>query len=178
MNIYTLMLVLYLCVDPELYQYYKIKVLEHNTFETNPYPNSGFDIACPESVVVTSETNTFKLDFKVKAAMYIVPPGSNCNDNCNDNLKVFKPCGYYLYPRSSIAKTSFRLSNSVGIIDSGYRGNLCAYFDVMPGNNVNIEPLQRLTQICSPSLEPFYVILVDSLNNTERGENGFGSTGV
>ena len=37
-----------------------------------------------------------------------------------------KNIGYYLYPRSSISKTPLILANSVGIIDSGYRGNIKA----------------------------------------------------
>ena len=36
---------------------------------------------------------------------------------------------YYLYPRSSISKTSLRMSNSVGIIDAGYRGNIMVSLD-------------------------------------------------
>ena len=171
--------VLYLCVEPELVElveYYVEKAKEHNQFENNPYPNSGFDLVCPYEV--TSD-KTFKIDFRVKAAMYSLPSFvSRCT---NDNLKVKdKPMGYYLYPRSSISKTNFRMSNSVGIIDSGYRGNLCAYFDVKSDiNTVNtVDSMQRLVQICSPSLEPFYVFLVDSLDNTERGVNGFGSTGI
>jgi len=174
--------VLYLCVDTssdsnsnsELLDYYVEKVKEHNQFENNPYPNSGFDLVCPYEV--TSD-QTFKMDFRVKAAMYTLP--SFVSHYTNDNLKVRdKPMGYYLYPRSSISKTNFRMSNSVGIIDSGYRGNLCAYFDVITSEVSTVEPMQRLVQICSPSLEPFYVFLVDSLDNTERGVNGFGSSGI
>jgi dUTPase len=66
------------------------------------------------------------------------------------------------------------LANSVGIIDRGYRGNLGAYFDCKYGY---LEMGQRLVQICSPTLDPFHVVLTDSLTFTERGANGFGSTG-
>jgi dUTPase len=167
--------VLYLQVDPELHDYYVEKVKEHNQFENNPYPNSGFDLVCPYEVTTNQ---TFKIDFKVKAAMYTLP--SFVSQCTNDNLKVKdKPMGYYLYPRSSISKTAFRMSNSVGIIDSGYRGNLCAYFDVNTNTSMNtVESMQRLVQICSPTLEPFYVFLVDQLDSTERGVNGFGSSGI
>lgn len=151
------MKVLRLCVDPELNEYYQNKVKEHNDSISGSHPNSGFDIASPTSLQVSE---TFKLDFKVKGAMYE-----------NDS-----PIGYYLYARSSIAKTGLRLANSVGIIDSGYRGNIMAYFDVI--KNDNIEIYQRLVQICAPDLRPFKVELVDSLDETERGEGGFGSTGV
>ena len=149
------MKVLRLCVDPELNEYYQNKVKEHSSMGT--HPNSGFDIASPISV---QASETFKLDFKVRGAMY-------------DNDV---PIGYYLYARSSIAKTGLRLANSVGIIDSGYRGNIMAYFDVIKNDTVEVH--QRLVQICAPDLGPFKVELVDSLDETERGEGGFGSTGV
>ena len=50
--------------------------------------------------------------------------------NVISNEITYTPCGYYLYPRSSTgSKTPLRLSNSIGVIDSGYRGNLIACFD-------------------------------------------------
>jgi len=154
------MKVLRLCVDPdsiELIEYYQNKIKEHNY--VGAHPNSGFDLGSPVSVQA-SVGELFKLDFKVKGAMY------------DGDI----PLGYYLYPRSSIVKTGCRLANSVGIIDSGYRGNIMAYFDVI--KNDNVEVYQRLVQICAPDLGPFKVELVDSLDQTERGEGGFGSTGV
>jgi len=154
--------------DSDLVNYYTDKVKLHN--EQGAYPNSGFDLICPE---VYQSDKTFMINFKVKGAMY-------------DEDKNM-PVGYFLFARSSISKTRFRLANSVGIIDSGYRGNLCAYFDVLgSANNLGTgtsstsatEPQQRLVQICAPSLEPFRIVIVDSLDETERGEGGFGSTGV
>jgi dUTPase len=46
---------------------------------------------------------------------------------------------YYLYPRSSLSKTSFQLANSVGVIDAGYRGNLMAKVRCFPDFNTNLE---------------------------------------
>ena len=96
---------------------------------------------------------------------------------------INQPLGFYMYPRSSISKTHLRLANNVGIIDSGYRGNLGGFFDIhnLPADKKPYEQYQRLVQICSNTLEPFKVILVDDIDKfgtTERGEGGFGSTGV
>ena len=70
------------------------------------------------------------------------------------------------------------LVNSVGIIDSGYRGNLMAAFYNTKKESVIINEGDRLVQICLPALSPeFEVQLVDKLDKTTRGEGGLGSTG-
>ena len=150
------MYILFLTVDDSLREWYEERIAKHNEMCKDPYADSGFDLACPEDVNVSE--GTYFVDFKVKGAMY----------------KNGTPSAYFLYPRSSISKTKFRLANSTGIIDRGYRGNLGAFFDCMDSK---IEKGQRFVQLCSPTLEPFEVRLVSTLTCTERGENGFGSTG-
>jgi len=139
--------------------------------QNNEYPDSGFDIYFPNDDTNIPYNTTEKIDFKIKCAMY----------------NHQQPLGFYMYPRSSISKTPFRLANNVGIIDSGYRGNIGAYFDVLtydPGSyndgGAIIKKQQRLLQICSPTLASFEVQIVDTLEElgqTARGEGGFGSTG-
>ena len=91
-----------------------------------------------------------------------------------------------MYPRSSTGtKTPLRLSNSVGIIDSGYRGNIIAAFDnrdtMSNSSGFKVERGSRVGQICPPELS--YPVLVEIVQNesdlgtTNRGEGGFGSTG-
>ena len=70
------------------------------------------------------------------------------------------------------------LVNSVGVIDSGYRGPLMAAFYNSTDNDVIIPSGDRLVQICMPDLSyDFSVSLVDNLDETERGEGGLGSSG-
>ena len=93
-----------------------------------------------------------------------------------------KPTAYYLYPRSSMGfKTPLRLSNSVGIIDSGYRGYIIGLVDNNSEQIYNININDRLMQICGPNITyPIYPNIVNSkleLGNTVRGTYGFGSTG-
>lgn len=90
-----------------------------------------------------------------------------------------KPCGYYLYPRSSLSNTPLRLANSVGIIDYTYRGEIIAKVD----NISDVEYIIRgkpdvikLFQLCAPDLTPISFELVSSLDKTARGSGGFGST--
>jgi dUTP pyrophosphatase len=84
--------------------------------------------------------------------------------------------GYYLYPRSSIFKTSLRLANSVGIIDAGYRGTLKVAVDNIRDEPYVVRRGDRLFQICQPSLKPFNVEFGPVNLDTERGERGHGST--
>lgn len=96
---------------------------------------------------------------------------------------TFVHTGYYMYPRSSLSKTKLRLANSVGIIDSGYRGNLIGAFDCKTQNEeYKVLKHDRLVQICAPDLRPIVVQIVDSEDElgekTGRGGGGFGSTGV
>lgn len=160
--------VLFLVAD-SMKEWYESRVIQHNAKQSDPYADSGFDLASPVNLSV--DASTLFLDFKVKAAMYKSDTRIDLN---HLEPEKYTPSAYYLYPRSSISKTSFRLANSVGIIDRGYRGNIGAYFDCKQGE---IETGQRLVQLCSPTLDPFHVVITDSLTFTERGANGFGSTG-
>ena len=84
---------------------------------------------------------------------------------------------YLLIPRSSISKTPLRLSNSIGLIDAGYRGEIMASVDNIKKENYLIKKHQRLFQLVSMVGSPIEISLVDNLSETERGEGGFGSTG-
>ena len=86
-----------------------------------------------------------------------------------------------VFPRSSIRKTNLQLSNSVGVIDSGYRGELQATFNKIQGiDNVERENYKVGDRVCQIIIIPHPSIEfneVNELSNTERGEGGFGSTG-
>ena len=103
------------------------------------------------------------------------------DDDVYSSIYIEEPVPFMLMPRSSTgSKTPLRLSNSVGVIDSGYRGSICAYVDCVKKQEVVISKYQRVFQIVSFSGRPIYVELVDELTElgiTERGSDGFGSTG-
>ena len=86
-----------------------------------------------------------------------------------------------VFPRSSIRKTNLHLSNSVGVIDSGYRGELQATFKKIQGisNNAldNYKVGDRIFQLMIIPHPTIQFQEVDELTTTERGEGGFGSTG-
>jgi dUTP pyrophosphatase len=83
-----------------------------------------------------------------------------------------------VFPRSSIRKYELILSNSVGVIDSGYRGEIQATFK--KENGLDSLAYKVGDRICQIMIIPHPTIEfeeVNELNNTERGEGGFGSTG-
>jgi len=96
-----------------------------------------------------------------------------------------------IFPRSSVRKTGLDLSNSVGVVDSGYRGELQATFNKVFGGDrfydetKNTEDTSnnfykigdRVAQIMIIPYPPIEFVEADELSNTERGEGGFGSTG-
>jgi dUTP pyrophosphatase len=83
-----------------------------------------------------------------------------------------------VFPRSSIRKYELILSNSVGVIDSGYRGELQATFRKENGlDSLAYKVGDRIAQIMIIPYPPIEFDEVAELSDTERGDGGFGSTG-
>ena len=87
-------------------------------------------------------------------------------------------CSAFLYARSGLGvKHGICLSNGVGVIDSDYRGEICAGLCNVSDKPYTIEPDERVCQmVIAPVLTPD-VVEVSELDDTDRGEGGFGSTG-
>ena len=84
---------------------------------------------------------------------------------------------YFLMPRSSISKTPLRLSNSIGLIDGGYRGEIMAYCDNIKHDKYSIKEGERLFQLVASNCSDISYELKDELSSSTRGSGGFGSTG-
>tara|TARA_B100000900_G_scaffold357511_1_gene327877 strand:- start:994 stop:1548 length:555 start_codon:yes stop_codon:yes gene_type:complete len=151
-------------LDEILKNKYIERAKKHNaSVQNNTFADSGFDLLTPEDTMIEIPNKGELIDMKIKCEM------------------VYKKrsAAYYVYPRSSIYKTPLMLANSVGIIDSGYRGNIKIAVRLIGNNIYKIEEDTRLSQICMNSLDPFYVDIVEEndLTDTTRGAGGFGSTG-
>lgn len=84
-----------------------------------------------------------------------------------------------LAPRSSIgANTPLRLSNSMGIIDTAYTGDITVLFDNISDSDYTITAGDRIAQLWVEPIYRFKGQQVDELNLTERNDAGFGSTGI
>lgn len=90
------------------------------------------------------------------------------------------PLGYVglIYPRSSIRNYQLTLSNCVGVIDSGYRGEIQFTFNKLAGIlSKRYEVGDRIGQLIIMPYPSIELVELDELSTTERGEGGFGSSG-
>ena len=95
-------------------------------------------------------------------------------------VSVQPPDGVYfeIVPRSSISKTGYILTNSVGIIDPSYRGTLKVVLTKIDNNAPDLELPNKRFQLIPRTFfsNVFTVEISDTLSDTERGSGGFGST--
>lgn len=90
------------------------------------------------------------------------------------------PEGYVglIFPRSSICKKNLSLANCVGVIDSGYRGEVTAVFNLLRGERGEIYDVgDRTAQLVVMPFAQCEIEETDELSETERGTGGYGSTG-
>lgn len=85
-----------------------------------------------------------------------------------------------IFPRSSVRKYDLALSNCVGVIDSGYRGELQATFNKINHHKIRVDDYKvgdRIAQIMIIPHPDIQFEEADELSDSERGDGGFGSTG-
>ena len=95
-------------------------------------------------------------------------------------IAVEIPHGYagFIFPRSSIYKTGFTLTNSVGLIDCDYRGEIMAKFaDTYLGDVEGYEVGDRIGQLVILPVPEVEYVEVEELSETVRGTGGYGSSG-
>jgi dUTP pyrophosphatase len=98
----------------------------------------------------------------------------------DSGIAVEIPEGYVglIFPRSSIKGTGVRLTNCVGVIDSGYRGSIKAYFDIIDKSLVYYEKGNKFAQLLIIPYPQIEFEEVEELSVTERNTGGYGSTGL
>lgn len=82
-----------------------------------------------------------------------------------------------LFPRSSVSKTGLAMANSVGVIDSDYRGEISAVFKITDKAGDVYQIGDRVCQLVIVPIPDIEFKEVDDISETERGHGGFGSTG-
>lgn len=175
--------VMKLWVDPTipgLREWYQEHIRQHNhQVENDSLPNSGFDVCIAHTMAVPpGMATTHMAKLGIKAEMSTMDQNPLSSDH---SRRENTPTAYWLLPRSSLSKTPLMQSNHLGLIDMGYRGEIMAPLRNLSETSYTIESETRLFQLCHPNAYPITVVMVDKaeeLSSSERGEGGFGSTGI
>ena len=96
-------------------------------------------------------------------------------------LKIAVPRGYaaFVYPRSGLAlKKGVTVLNADGVIDSGYRGEVGVILINHGAEDFNVNFNDRIAQLIIQQVNTIEWNEVESLSESQRGEGGFGHTGI
>lgn len=144
----------------------------------------NYSIELPIQLEEGAQMPTYAHDGDVAADLYaadtVVVAAHSISNMIRTGVHIGLPEGWaaYIVPRSSIgAKTPLRLSNSVGVIDSGYRGPLGVLYDNISDSDYTINAGDRIAQLIIMPAYRFKGHVVDALDDTDRGQGGFGSSG-
>lgn len=99
--------------------------------------------------------------------------------NIHTGLKSETPKGWCLlvFARSSLGQKKLIIPNSVGVIDSDYRGEIKVPLICLNEHDITIEKGQRIAQAMLVKVNKANLIKAKTLSDTLRGAGGFGSTG-
>lgn len=144
----------------------------------------SYDIKLPIKLDEGAHMPTYAHDTDAAADLYaretITLPAHSISNKIGSGVYIALPEGWVglIFPRSSIgAKTGLRLSNSAGIIDSDYRGELGILYDNISDSDYTINAGDRIAQLMVMPSYRFAPVPVDTLDETERNDGGFGSSG-
>ncbi|MAG27494.1 dUTP diphosphatase [Candidatus Pacearchaeota archaeon] len=129
--------------------------------------DSGYDITASDMSVVFNEKTGYISYIAYDTGISIEPPGNMY---------------FLLYPRSSVRKYDLSLCNSVGVIDTSYRGNVVACFTptfpTKSTDDIIIYNIgDRIAQLIPQLLLDITFEETSDINKTERDDGGFGSSG-
>ena len=127
----------------------------------------------------------------------IIPTKGHINDNCYDlyadeitiigpyqtrkvstNIALQPDKGYGFVVRARSGKSLQGVIVGGGEVDNNYRGNIGVILHNMTCNELVVNPGDRIAQMRPIKLIEVNFCVVDELEETKRGENGFGSTGI
>lgn len=106
-------------------------------------------------------------------------PGERATVGTGLAVEVPQGCVGLVFQRSGLAsKHGITLSNSVGVIDSGYRGEIGATLLNQSDETATLDAGTRVCQLIVMPFVPCELVPCEELTETERGAAGFGSTGI
>ena len=145
-------------------EYLKIKKLKENAVipKRATSGSAGVDLyACIDEPITVKSGDLVKI------------PTGIAIELPNENMAAF------VFARSGLGiKHGIAPSNAVGVVDSDYRGEICVGLTNHGTEPFIVEPQTRIAQLIVMPVLPLPILEVDDLSDTERGEKGFGSSGV
>lgn len=106
-------------------------------------------------------------------------PGERATVGTGLAVEIPQGCVGLVFPRSGLAsKHGITLSNSVGVIDSGYRGEIGATLLNQSDATTTLDAGTRVCQLIVMPFVPCELVPCEELTETERAAAGFGSTGI
>lgn len=155
-----------------------------NLFEDTIEHYHTYDIELPIKLDANGKVPTYAHETDAAADLYaaetVIVKAHSLGNIIPTNIKIALPENWtaYVVPRSSMGvKTPLRLSNSVGVIDSDYRGQIGVIYDNISDSDYTINAGDRIAQLIVMPTYRFKPQVMDILPATERDEGGFGSTG-
>ena len=115
----------------------------------------------------------YKSDGAAAIDIYALPTKNGYFDGYKTGIAVEIPEGYVgiIVPRSSTGIKGYTIKNTIGVIDSDYRGEIKLHLFIPVTQKI------RIAQMLIMPCPQFNIEFVESLSETDRGEGGFGSTG-
>ncbi len=153
---------------------------DSNKYNTHTYNHTPKSISMvlhdPRSKPEYKTAGSAGADLKVACDVYM---GARSQHLVSTGVSIAIPEGYVglVFPRSGLANKGVTLSNSVGVIDSDYRGEILLSLVNNSPAAIELKKNDRVAQIVFIPVTQFPFISVDKLPDTARGTGGFGSTG-
>jgi dUTP pyrophosphatase len=160
---------------------------ESTTFADNNNYNTSTYIHRSEGIPMVLHTDYCKPEYKTKGAAgadlksmlhLTLAPGAGHMISTGVSLAIPEGFVGLVFPRSGLATKGVTLKNSVGVIDSDYRGEILVSLVNNSLETVEINKGDRIAQIVFLPVTQFPFISVNKLPETTRGSGGFGSTGL
>lgn len=154
----------------------ELKILDRRLHLFGPATelSAGYDLRCCENEeVVILPGQTVKVKTGISVHM-----GAFGEDNNMEAGHKFHFCGVIM-PRSSLGCKGLKPRNVPGLIDADYQGEIILCMHNETDDFVTIQPMDRIAQmVFMLALHPNFMEVTHFSNDSVRGENGFGSTGV
>jgi dUTP pyrophosphatase len=137
--------------------------------------DAGADIRANLNI---SPTRVFGESACVRGRTLTIAPNSRVLIDCGFAMAIPKGYEAQIRPRSGKSiKEGAHIPNSVGTIDSGYRGKVMVAIHNMNSIDLHVEHCERIAQMLIKKCEDTSYTIVETLDETERGATGFGDSG-